>query len=356
MKKNILFIVFLIGWLIPKVGFSQITTIRAVGGGGKNINWPKIKADTEREENANGGGPGFFYIVCGQDLKPQRASSTLANQGKYNYNIKNVSDANPMTAWVEGKSDYGIGEYFEIKATGVNTIYNGHQASPKSWIENSRVKKFKVYKNNIAICFLELTDEMGGQSFELPDHNRHSSKESIYRFEIVDIYKGTKWQDVAISEILLVLCCVAESTSVKTDANDLQIAGVKKGSIISTLNIETGELLNTEVLSVMKQRHLSLLKINCGIKEIELTSNHPLFIKDFGFSSISRYMEIKNITNYEKLIDSLELGVWDEFKCEIIFEKVKKIELRTGVFETITIGKLTYGDTFITNGFISRTY
>jgi len=357
MRKNILFIISLIGWLIPKVGFSQIPTIRAVGGEGKNINWPKIKADTEREEKANGGGAGFFYMDCDQGVKPQRASSTLANQGNYNYNIKNINDWNPMTAWVEGKPDYGIGEYFEIKAAGVNVIYNGYQASPKSWIENSRVKKFKVYKNNIAMCFLELTDEMGRQIFELPDHNRYDpQKESIYRFEIMDIYKGTKWQDVAISEINFGSCCVAESSIIKTGTNDIQITEVKKGSIISTINIETGELSNTEVLNVLKQRHLSLLKINCGMKEIELTFNHPLFIKDFGFSSISRYMEIKNITNYEKLIDNLELGVWDEFKCEINFEKIKKIELITGIFKTITLGKLAHGDIFITNGFISRTY
>jgi len=36
--------------------------------------------------------------------------------------------------------------------------------------------------------------------------------------------------------------------------------------------------------------------------------------------------------------------------------KLKKIEIITGVFETFTIGKLTQGNTFITNGFISRVY
>ena len=172
--------------IIPLLGFPQIPTVKSFGGDGKNINWPKIKAETERKEKAAGGGPGFFYNDCDQGVNPLRASSTLANQGKFNYNIKNINDFNPMTAWVEGKQDYGIGEYFEIKAAGINVIYNGYQASPIAWIENSRVKIFKVYKNNTPICYLELTDEMGSQSFELPDHNRiNPSKEHIYKFEIL---------------------------------------------------------------------------------------------------------------------------------------------------------------------------
>lgn len=341
----------------PLLSFSQIPTIKSVGGEGKNVNWPKIKADTEKQEKEQGGGPGFFYNDCDQGVNPINASSTLASQGKNNYRIKNIYDNDPMTAWVEGKSDYGIGEYFEIKAAGINVIYNGYQSSPKSWVENSRVKKFKVYKNNVAFCYLELTDEMGSQSFELPDHNKYNpEKESIYKFEIVDVYKGTKWQDVAISEITLTLCCVSESSIIKTGINNVSISNIKQGISISTINLETGELSNTEVLKLFKQRHLSLLKISCETKELELTNNHPLYIKDFGFASINKYMEIKKIINFEDLIGKIEFGVWDESMGKISFEKLKKIEIINGVFETFTIGKLSNGNTFITNGFISKTY
>ena len=174
-KNNSLFVLILI-CLAPIFSFSQIPTINAVCGEGKNIDWPSIKIEEEKDTD----GPGFFYMDCDQGVNPLKASSTLANQGKNNYDIKNINDNNPMTAWVEGKADYGIGEFFEIKAAGINTIYNGYQSSPKSWIENSRVKKFKVYKNNVAICYLELTDEMGRQSFELPGHNNYN----IEKFDI----------------------------------------------------------------------------------------------------------------------------------------------------------------------------
>lgn len=41
---------------------------------------------------------------------------------------------------------------------------------------------------------------------------------------------------------------------------------------------------------------------------------------------------------------------------KLIFQNIKKIEIITGVFETFTIWKFTQGNTFITNGFISRVF
>jgi len=139
--KSIIILVSILS-LFSSKAISQIPTIKAVGGGGTNVDWLEEKKNTDPE------GPGYFYNDCAQGVDPIKASSTLAPQGKNNYSVKNLSDDSPMTAWVEGKSDYGIGEWFEIKAINVNVIYNGYQSSPISWINNSRVKKFKVYKNN----------------------------------------------------------------------------------------------------------------------------------------------------------------------------------------------------------------
>jgi hypothetical protein len=345
--------------------FSQIPTIKAIGGEGTYVDWPKIKRGWALEEERPEDGPPSWYNPCDVFWADfLAASSTLANQGRYNYKIDNISDDDPMTAWVEGKTDYGIGEYFEIRFDshiwGVNTIYNGYQASPKSWMENSRVKKFKVYKNNVALCYLVLTDEMGKQYFELPGYNftniNDSDSDVVLRFEIMDVYKGTKWQDVAISEIKYAGCCVSEFTIIQTPVSGVSMADVQEGLMVNSVNLETGMLSNTEVLKVFKQKHLSMLKIKCESKELELTSNHPLYIKDFGFLPINKYMELNKITNYEDLIDNIEFGVWDESKKVLYFEKLKEIKLITGVFETYTIGKLDNGNTFILNGFISRTY
>jgi hypothetical protein len=350
MKKSLLKIVFTV-FAIPSIALAQLPVIKAVGGGGRNVNWPLIK------KNEGSDGPGYFYNDCAQGVKPTKASSTLAGQGNKNYNVKNVNDNNPMSAWVEGKADYGIGESFEIKAAGVNLIHNGYQSSPKNWLENSRVKRFKVYKNNSPICFLDLTDEMGGQRFELPGHNNYNAaKEFVFKFEIVDVYKGTKWPDVAISEIDVVLCCFTESTIINTASNSTSISDIKSGDSIYSVDLKTGGINSTQVEKISKQTHLSVLKLATENKQIELTFDHPLYIKDFGFSSISRYMQTKNITSYEELIGKVELMVLNEDTNQIAYEKITSIELSKGVFETYSIRKLSTGNTFIANGFVTKVY
>jgi hypothetical protein len=134
------------------------------------------------------------------------ASSTLIDaNGKYNYNSENITDMDPRTAWVEGEMGYGTGEYIEFdgyndlvwSGTVIN-ILNGFQKSISLWKNNSRVKTFKVYADNIPVCFLELEDMMGCQSINLADL---IDSGNIIRLEIYDVYRGEKWKDVCISDI-----------------------------------------------------------------------------------------------------------------------------------------------------------
>ena len=155
------------------------------------------------------------FCYSGNYLIAQNASSTLSSNGNYNYDVNNMTDGDPRTAWVEGKSGYGIGESFEciFEADNGNiTILNGLQKSVKLWKYNSRVKTFKVYYDNMPICYLQLEDNMLWQHFDFDevflDPNDTESKygeyreccTGVFRFEIVDIYPGEKWKDVCISE------------------------------------------------------------------------------------------------------------------------------------------------------------
>lgn len=141
-----------------------------------------------------------------QDAK---ASTTLAQQGKYKYLASNVSDDNPTTAWVEGNVDYGIGEFLEFKdwvpmGNGEISILNGYQSTKTAWENNSRVKKFKISINGKDICILELGDVMGVQTFNLPVNalkTLQGATSGILRFTIIEVYTGLKYKDTAISGI-----------------------------------------------------------------------------------------------------------------------------------------------------------
>jgi hypothetical protein len=151
---------------------------------------------------------------CG--VPPQNhlvASSTMPAQGKSTYSIQNIADDNPFTAWTEGKDDYGIGEYFEFDYTFEKSpgwdgycdqvwIANGYQKSKSLWSANARVKKIKVYLNRKPFAYVKLNDLMGEQYFSLNFAKWQGSQNSVkIRFEIAEVYPGTKWKDVAVSEV-----------------------------------------------------------------------------------------------------------------------------------------------------------
>jgi hypothetical protein len=259
-----------------------------------------------------------------------------------------------MTAWVEADNGYGIGEYFEIQSYGVNVIYNGYQSSPSNWKANSRVQKFKVYRDGRPICYLVLTDEMGAQYFELPNF-QYEEEESIWRFEIVDVFPGSKWADVAISEISNRGCCVASNTVIE-GFNDVSIDQLSKGAEVDALDLNSGKSFKVKVNSVSKSIHLSLYRIETESSSLDLTHDHPIYIKGEEFISISQYMIKNKIDDLDALIGKIDFGIYDEKSSQIKFEKLKNIKIIEGFFETYTINQMAGGETFITNGFISKVY
>ena len=155
----------------------------------------------------------LYLNECTHDVKVNNivASSTLKSQGSKNYKATNLYDSNHETAWVEGVKGHGIGQWIEYKGVraflGMEkalspvkeiNILNGYVKSDKAWRENGRVKRLKVYCNGKPKCILELQNSRSLQSFKVKGL---FSKGSTIKFEILDVYPGTKYQDTAISEI-----------------------------------------------------------------------------------------------------------------------------------------------------------
>jgi hypothetical protein len=138
---------------------------------------------------------------CANNHKGIKASSSLGKE----YIPRNILDFDLSTAWVEGNKDYGINEYIELSlynsSLAPDTILNGYHKSKKLWKANSRVKLFKVYINNEACCYLKLKDSMELQKFTLPKYDSNGKEDNIYKFEIKEVYKGSKYKDTAISAL-----------------------------------------------------------------------------------------------------------------------------------------------------------
>lgn len=141
-----------------------------------------------------------------KNVKKIQASSTLAPQGGNTYTVSNLNDGNLKTSWVEGVSGYGIGEWVEYSfgaGTIINsiTIANGYVKSQSSWENNSRVKKLKVYFNGIAFAILNLDDSRSIQSYNFLRGIGLEQRDWTLRFEILEVYKGKKFDDTALSGI-----------------------------------------------------------------------------------------------------------------------------------------------------------
>lgn len=155
-----------------------------------------------------------WYCGGGQDTIS--ASSILKTHKGINYSAKNIHDLNYKNAWIEGVPGYGIGEYIVYHFPPQNPriteiiIVNGYVKSPTVWKDNSRVKKLKMYVDNKLFAILNLVDSRQEQHFKFEplgygDRDNWEQLQTkpwwTIKFEILDVYKGDKYDDTAITEI-----------------------------------------------------------------------------------------------------------------------------------------------------------
>jgi hypothetical protein len=302
---------------------------------------------------------------CGEGPYNVTASSFLTPSGNVDYKPKNAHDFSFKTAWTEGVKGYGIGEYLEYYFT--NTcprvteikIYNGYVKSNKAWEENSRVKTIKMYVNNTSYAILNLKDTKAEQTFTVePLGRRTDGKDLILKFEIVDVYKGTKFDDVVITELFfggIDVLCLAKGTNVRLPSGDEKaIENLQIGDAILTYNIKTKEPVTSKIVGIIKVNHSNLVRLSFeeGV-EIIATDDHPFWIINKGWSSLNP-KKSKQYSNMEK-IGHIELG--DEFQYistdgKVMTAKLTMIDKLNDTMETYTISALDNNNNFFANGLL----
>lgn len=102
--------------------------------------------------------------------------------------------------WVEGKSDYGIGEWLNLTFDGdVDQIQvlNGYVDLRRKYLykENSRVKKLRVEGDDFSFD-VDFEDVVKYTVIKFPSKTTH------VKLTILDVYKGDKYSDTCISSII----------------------------------------------------------------------------------------------------------------------------------------------------------
>jgi hypothetical protein len=113
-------------------------------------------------------------------------------------------------AWVEGAEGDGIGESITLtlkKPANVTQVglFNGYTKSRELYFANNRAAQFKVSVNGGEAFKIDVPDEFLETErfwFELP---KSAAPVKTIKFEISDVYPGTKYKDTAISDIDLLV-------------------------------------------------------------------------------------------------------------------------------------------------------
>ena len=155
-------------------------------------------------------GGGCSFWCCFDGPSEITASSYLSSQGENDYTPENILDDSYKSAWAEGVPGYGIGEYISLLSIKGNfptsvIIANGYVKSKSAWKNNSRVKKLKVYVDEKPLVIYKLEDSRSEQIFDLP--SIEGCGHCDIKFEILDVYKGDKYDDVVISELYFLGPC-----------------------------------------------------------------------------------------------------------------------------------------------------
>ena len=310
---------------------------------------------------------------CGGGPKKITSSSFLKSQGDNTYEPKNAHDLNYKTAWVEGVAGYGIGEYLEYHFAPESPriteiiVVNGYVKSRASWENNSRVKQLKLYINDKPHAILNLMDVYAEQSFILEPIGNSNRKDLALlkklpdwtlKFEIIDVYKGNKYDDVAITEIyfsgLDVHCFIKGTKITLPNKSTMNIEDLKVGDKVLTYDYSKNQLIEATIEKLEKVIHSGLVTyiFENGL-EITGTADHPFKINGKGWSSLSpkKSEQYKGIENIQK-IEIGDLFEIIEETNELKTNRLVSIKYQEEPQETYTISKLDFGDNFIANGFI----
>lgn len=136
-------------------------------------------------------------------------SNHLGPQDHVRYDAARLGDGHSQTAWV---ARGGIGEWVELaflsgadrsfggqKAVTKVYILNGYLKSESHWREHARVRSMDLLVDGVPRHRLLLLDTREPQRVDLPPIPLH--ERLALRFVVRDVYAGSRFNEVAVSEI-----------------------------------------------------------------------------------------------------------------------------------------------------------
>ncbi len=154
----------------------------------------------------------------GQDvtvkLIPEIKTTSTAPATTESFDAKNILDGNMKTCWLssgDGKNEdieiiVDLEEVEGINVAVISDIYffSGWRKDYQTWKEYSRIKKMIMTVNDLPYGEITFEDTYKQQSIDLEKFKIDRTRRSRIRFRVVDTYKGSKFNQLAFSDIQLI--------------------------------------------------------------------------------------------------------------------------------------------------------
>lgn len=299
------------------------------------------------------------------------ASSELGPKATNTYYANNAHDLSFTGAWVEAAPGDGIGEWLEYRFSHDSPriseikVYNGYTKSEKAWQENGRVRRLRLYVDGVPTAMLELEDSRAEQRFALPELLGHAPEEQdlVLRFEIVEVYKGSKSNDTVLTEIFfdgVEVNCFAKGSMVSmADGSTKPIELLAAGDQVLAYGTTAGEASVAEVQGMVSVSHCKMVRFtfeNGAV--ITATPDHP-FVLAGGRWAAYEPAKARRYLGHEVLYRKIQLG--ELFRLSNAADaqavsKLVKIEELHQAQPTYTITRLSGGATaYVVNGLLVGT-
>ena len=141
-------------------------------------------------------------------LQAASASSTMPSWKEYSFGAKNLTDGDLSTSWQPVSSPGGgVGEWILLRLGGAKTvrflgIANGMQRQDRLgdlFTGNNRVKEFCLELSDGTSMRLELPDGVKGFTY----FSLNAKRTESIKLKAISIYRGEKWNDLAVSEVVV---------------------------------------------------------------------------------------------------------------------------------------------------------
>lgn len=177
------------------------------------------------------------------------------------------------------------------------------------------------------------------------------------KFEIMEVYKGDKNEDTAITEIYfdgIDVHCLSAGTQITMSDNSLRnIETIKAGDFIKTYDFASKLLVNVPVTQLVSVVHNSIVKLTLSDRTVFVTDDHPFWTEHKQWASLN---PVKSNTYYKQQEQIMQLKIGDRIflPAENGFTTLKSVEIIKRKEKTYTLD-LQSGAGFIANGLLVKT-